>query len=87
MNCEVRWDGEKRELFLRLNFGDKMQRELTSELKDGRCSGRVNGLVWVLYDTLHCCTTCSDVVLYGGKVSRKKTFAVLWLFVKVFCVV
>ena len=41
MNCEVRWDGEKRELFLRLNFGDKMQRELTSELKDGRCSGRV----------------------------------------------
>ena len=87
MNCEVRWDGEKRELFLRLNFGDKMQRELTSELKDGRCSGRVNGLVWVLYDTLHCCTTCSDVVLYGGKVSRKKTFAnlmVLWLFVKVF---
>ena len=37
MNCEVRRDGEKRELFLRLNFGDKMQRELTSELKDGRC--------------------------------------------------
>ena len=41
MNCEVRRDGEKRELFLRFNFGDKMQRELTSELKDGRCSGRV----------------------------------------------
>ena len=38
MNCEVRRDGEKRELFLRLNFGDKMQRELTSELKDGKFS-------------------------------------------------
>ena len=52
MNCEVRRDGEKRELFLRLNFGDKMQRELTSELKDGRCSGR--------YEiTFIVCTTCS----------------------------
>ena len=53
MNCEVRRDGEKRELFLRLNFGDKMQRELTSELKDGRYSGRV--MVVFIFFTM--CTT------------------------------
>ena len=35
MFCDVRMAGEKKELFLRLNFADKMQRELTSELKDG----------------------------------------------------
>ena len=53
MNCEVRRDGEKRELFLRLNFGDKMQRELTSELKDGKFSGRYS-IVCIA------CTTCSS---------------------------
>ena len=35
MTCDIRMVGEKKELFLRLNFGDKMQRELFSDLKDG----------------------------------------------------
>ena len=30
-------EGEKREIFLKLQFTDKLERELRSELKDGGC--------------------------------------------------
>ncbi len=33
--CEVRTEGEKKELVLRLQLDDKLERELRSELKDG----------------------------------------------------
>ena len=35
VNCDVRMEGDKQTLFLRLQFDDKMERELRSELKQG----------------------------------------------------
>ena len=36
MNCDLKQvEGGKTEVFLKLNFEDKMQRELCSELKEG----------------------------------------------------
>lgn len=35
MRCDIKMEGEKHELQLRLTFEDKMDRELTSELKEG----------------------------------------------------
>ena len=35
MNCDVKMEGDKQVLFLRLQFDDKMERELKSELKQG----------------------------------------------------
>lgn len=38
VHCDMRTlEGEKHELQLRLTFEDKMDRELTSELKEGLC--------------------------------------------------
>ena len=42
MTCDVKQlEGGKLELLLKLNFEDKMQRELCSELKEGTCISRV----------------------------------------------
>ena len=35
MTCNVQTVGGKKELNLRISFEDKMQRDMTSELKDG----------------------------------------------------
>lgn len=37
MHCEVKIEGEKRDLVLRLHLDDKLERELRSELKDSTC--------------------------------------------------